>query len=254
LKIYLRILAVLYLLGALLHFADMLDLRLEFSSMNAVWKAWVIYLAAFDLAASIGLWQQRRWGVYLFFMVAVSQIIAYVGFPSMFGGQQLLIAFHLIAVSLFGVLAWHSKRSKRFRYTIDMRGSQNTILVNALDGNKLIGHFLCHKGPYCPRCYPTNLHCDCNDKKEKIWIMRSGPQVLSKYKGKGIGSAMYRLAEKHFRLRVMPDGKASEEGRNFRQSYERKYGPWGNDFAEDIGDPNLPTPEFVPFKKDSFIV
>jgi hypothetical protein len=37
LKYYLFIIGVLYALGAVLHILDVLDLRLEFTSMNTAW-------------------------------------------------------------------------------------------------------------------------------------------------------------------------------------------------------------------------
>ena len=46
--VYLRIIAVLYLIGAILHVMDIFDLRLMFSEMNLIWKTWTIYLLVFD--------------------------------------------------------------------------------------------------------------------------------------------------------------------------------------------------------------
>ena len=91
------------------------------------------------------------------------------------------------------------------------------------------------------------------NKGEKIWIRRSGPQVLEAYKRKGIGTILYRIAEMHFRLRIMPDGNPSEEGKRFRERYEKRYGSWEHHFADAASDRDVPTPEQVPFKKDSFI-
>ena len=102
--VFLRILAVLYFFGGVLHGADLLDLRLKFSEMGSVWKIWIIYLAMADLLASIGLWRGTRWGVILFIIIAVSQLVAYSVFQSFFGEQSFLIVFHIVTLAVFSVL------------------------------------------------------------------------------------------------------------------------------------------------------
>ena len=62
-KLFLRILSVIYLIGASLHVMDLLDLRLHFSEMNLVWKGWILYLCVFDFVAAIGLWYHKRRGI-----------------------------------------------------------------------------------------------------------------------------------------------------------------------------------------------
>lgn len=104
LRFFLRVVSILYFVGAILHVMDILDLRLKFSEMNLVWRIWIVFLCAADFAASFGLWKNRIWGIYLFFLIAVSQIVAYVGFKTIFGDQQPLIVFHLISLALFFIL------------------------------------------------------------------------------------------------------------------------------------------------------
>lgn len=100
-KIYLKILAGLYLIGGFLHILDLFDLRLQFSQMPTIWKIWIVYLTIFDLTASVGLWQQKNWGIFLFAIVALSQLVAYLGFMDYFGAQYPLIGFHLISLLLY---------------------------------------------------------------------------------------------------------------------------------------------------------
>ncbi len=108
-KIYLRIISICYLLGAVLHALDLFDLRLKFSEMDLVWRAWIVYLLVADSAASVGLWRQKRWGVALFLVVAVSQIIAYTGFTGVFGNQLFLVLFHLTTLGFYGILRARTK-------------------------------------------------------------------------------------------------------------------------------------------------
>ncbi|WP_413582383.1 hypothetical protein [Bdellovibrio sp. HCB288] len=100
-KIYLKFLAVFYFIGGSLHVLDLFDLRLKFSEMSFVWKAWILYLFAMDIVAAVGLWRRKNWGVALFLVVAASQLIAYIGFMNIFGHQYSLIAFHFITLALY---------------------------------------------------------------------------------------------------------------------------------------------------------
>lgn len=104
LDFYERFLAICYAIGFVLHVADLLDLRLVFSGMSPIWKAWIIFLIVFDPIAALGLWTRRWWGVATFLIVAISQLIAYVGFTSVFGSQPFLIMFHCITLIIFFAL------------------------------------------------------------------------------------------------------------------------------------------------------
>lgn len=100
-KIYLRILSVLYAVGALLHYLDLVGLRLDFAEMSMAWKAWIIFLAVADTVAAVGLWKTKTYGVVTFLVVAISQLIAYVGFSDFFGNQTFLIGFHVATLVVF---------------------------------------------------------------------------------------------------------------------------------------------------------
>jgi uncharacterized membrane protein (DUF2068 family) len=111
-RLYLRLLSVLYFAGALLHIADILELRLKFSEMTPVWKGWVLYLTLMDLAAAVGLWRNQKWGANLFLLVAGSQLTAYLGFRQIFGNQMFLLLFHsLTLVGYFGILFKEKQRA-----------------------------------------------------------------------------------------------------------------------------------------------
>ncbi len=109
-KIYLRVLAVIYFIGGILHVLDVFDLRLKFSEMSSVWQAWIIYLMIFDILAAIGLWQQKKWGISLFLLIAISQLIAYICFSNVFGRQYSLIAIHVVTLAVYQFLKWTGSR------------------------------------------------------------------------------------------------------------------------------------------------
>lgn len=101
LKYYLRFLSLVYFVGFILHVADILDLRLKFSNMDTGWKIWIAYLCIADLIASIGLWKHKTWGVVSFFVIAISQLIAYLGFIEKFGRQDFLVGFHILTLAAY---------------------------------------------------------------------------------------------------------------------------------------------------------
>jgi hypothetical protein len=100
-KTYLRVISILYLIGFLLHVADVASLRLDFSGMNTTWKVWIVYLLIMDLIAAIGLWNQKTFGIVFFLIVAGTQLVAYTVFRSFFGEQTELIVFHIITLAGF---------------------------------------------------------------------------------------------------------------------------------------------------------
>lgn len=103
-SIFKLILAILYFIGFSLHLLDILNLRLHFSDMDLVWKSWILFLLIFDLLAAMGLFLKKLWGEGLFILVAVAQLIAYMGFSAFFGEQDFLVYFHIICLSIYMVL------------------------------------------------------------------------------------------------------------------------------------------------------
>ena len=115
---YLKVLAVLYLVGSCLHVLDLLDLRLKFSEMNALWKTWIVYLTLADFLAALGLWRGTQVGELLFILIALSQLAVYIGWSSHLGNQTTLIVFH--AVTLTGYfLVLRLKARSEYRATIE---------------------------------------------------------------------------------------------------------------------------------------
>ncbi|HEY8271434.1 MAG TPA: AbiV family abortive infection protein [Pseudobdellovibrionaceae bacterium] len=100
-RIYLKVLAALYFAGFIFHAADLFDARLRFSEMDSIWKTWILFLAAADLAAAVGLWRGKRFGEILFVLVAVCQLFAYLCFKSFFGNQTFLVIFHFVTLAVY---------------------------------------------------------------------------------------------------------------------------------------------------------
>ena len=73
--------------------------------MSTGWKIWIVILLMADFPAAIGLWFGKTWAIALFILIAVAQLIAYVGFRGFFGEQSLLIVFHVVSLVLFAFLS-----------------------------------------------------------------------------------------------------------------------------------------------------
>lgn len=110
LRLYLKILAIFYGIGFLLHLADIFNLRLKFWQMGWLWKGWISFLLVADLATAIGLWTNKRWGIRVFIGVAVIQLVAYLGFSKFFPWQGALILFHCATLTGYFLLHWWATR------------------------------------------------------------------------------------------------------------------------------------------------
>lgn len=108
-------LALSYLIGFILHLLDVMGLRLNIAELDTVWKSWIIFLLVLDLLVAVGLLLKKIWGEVLFLTVALSQLIAYIGFSSFFGDQVFLINFHLVCIFLYIYLKILSSTEVNFR-------------------------------------------------------------------------------------------------------------------------------------------
>lgn len=123
-RVYFRILAAFFAMGAVLHVGDLIGLRLQyrlgmgpnlaFSEMPLQFQAATVFLAIFDTLAAIGLWRLAWWGVLSFLTLAGTELIAYARFAHYFGEDMLHLAvFHGIAIRLSTILLVQNVLRKR---------------------------------------------------------------------------------------------------------------------------------------------
>jgi hypothetical protein len=65
-----------------------------------LWKYWTVFLIVGDSLAGVGLLIGRRFGEIAWLLVAISQLVAYLGFSEHFGEQGILIWFHVFTLSI----------------------------------------------------------------------------------------------------------------------------------------------------------
>lgn len=107
---YLKLLAIFYFIGFGLHVFDLLGLRLNFASMSAVWKIWIVYLTVLDFFAAVLLLYRPLVGVFLFHTVAISQLYAYLVHEDFFGRQDFLVIFHVLTLTIYWKITAREKR------------------------------------------------------------------------------------------------------------------------------------------------
>ena len=119
--IYLRIVALLYLYGAIVHYANLLGFgEMPFAKEPLSWQIGDISYAILDTFTLGGLLLKTRWGIVCLFLSAISQLILYLGFPQWFAfnqeQQELLwsmVIFHLVTLSIFfGLLLFTRTREQ----------------------------------------------------------------------------------------------------------------------------------------------
>ncbi len=108
-KTYLRVLSVVYALGAFLHLVQFLNIsitgyEMTYSQMPPALRAMVKVLLFLDTGTAIGLWLGKKWGVTFFLMAAFGHVILYTGFSALYGGGQGIIAIHALALTGYLVL------------------------------------------------------------------------------------------------------------------------------------------------------
>lgn len=107
--VFLRILALFYLLGATVHYGNLLGFgEMKWAESPLSWKLGDICYAILDTAVVIGLWLKTSWGISRFFAGAISQLVLYLGFPHLFAFTEeqrqalwSMVIFHLVSLSIF---------------------------------------------------------------------------------------------------------------------------------------------------------
>ena len=115
-RAYCRALALAYAYGVLVHLWHMTGLASGgWDAIPLVWLAADVVYALLDMAVVFGLWRRHGWGIVMFLLVAISQIVVYGVFAGLFEvsaaeaqGLRVMIVFHLVTLALF-IWIWRSR-------------------------------------------------------------------------------------------------------------------------------------------------
>lgn len=121
--IYLRILALFYLYGGIVHYANLLGFgEIPFIQSPLSWQIADVSYAILDTFTVIGLWLKAPWGIVCFFLSATSQLILYIGFPQWFAftsEQRYLlwsmVFFHFVTLFIYAGLLLFTLRCEKGR-------------------------------------------------------------------------------------------------------------------------------------------
>ncbi len=103
-RAYLRILSVLYFAAFILHGLDIFDLRLKFTQMGGLARAWTLYLLVGDLLAALSLWRGTVLADLFFSLIVIAQLSVFVCWSALLPNQNFIIAFHWITLTVFLVV------------------------------------------------------------------------------------------------------------------------------------------------------
>ena len=106
---YLRVLAVGYALGALMHYANIAGLgETKWRDAPLAWRLGDIAYAVLDTAAAVMLWLRSPLGVVLFLVAALSQLVLYLGLPRKFAftkehmrAIRSMVYIHVMTIAFF---------------------------------------------------------------------------------------------------------------------------------------------------------
>jgi hypothetical protein len=73
----------------------------RFDLMPVHWQIAATLLSVFFPFAGAGLWMLASWGPVIWFICAAAEITMFVGFPHLFGRQDVVVASHLFAGCLY---------------------------------------------------------------------------------------------------------------------------------------------------------
>lgn len=111
---YVMALAVVLMLLGLRQWAIILGViggaDATFEAMSTAWKLATMHLAVVDLVASVGLWLRVAWGKVIWIFAAVSEIALHTVFIGTFGGDLLVVTFHVATFAAFVVLTVMARR------------------------------------------------------------------------------------------------------------------------------------------------
>jgi len=104
---YLRGLAAFYFASGLTHWSRIIGiLGPGFESMPLHMQIATVYFALMQVVAAVGLWCGAAWGVAAWLFSAVAELVMHIGFTDLFGAAWLSIAFHVVTIAIYVVLAW----------------------------------------------------------------------------------------------------------------------------------------------------
>jgi len=106
---YLRVMAVLSMLGGLRHWAAVCGFGFApdggFEAQPIAWQTATVFFAVIDLVAAVGLWLAAPWGAVVWLTSMISMIVVAAFFPQIYDDVLLVMVLHPLAIVAYLALA-----------------------------------------------------------------------------------------------------------------------------------------------------
>jgi hypothetical protein len=116
LVLFLRVMAVVSILKGLYHWAQVTGFiggeEEAFENQAMAWQAATVYFAVIELVAAVGLWLATPWGAVVWLTTVVSMAVIELMFPGIYGGSLMVVAFEVIMLAAYLMLAWMAARER----------------------------------------------------------------------------------------------------------------------------------------------
>ena len=116
LVLFLRLVAMLAMIKGLYHWAQLIGFTGAasggFENQSTAWQASTIYFAVIELVAAVGLWLATPWGAVVWLTSAMSMAVIELMFPTIFGGNFIVVVFEGIMIIGYLALVWMAARER----------------------------------------------------------------------------------------------------------------------------------------------
>jgi hypothetical protein len=114
---YLRGIAIVLFCGGVIYWARIIGIvewrGYWFWEMPVSLQGAIVFFAVLDLVAATGLWLTVSWGTVMWIFRCFSQIVMHTVFSDLYGRRPYEIAFYLMTIAVYAVLAYLMDRENR---------------------------------------------------------------------------------------------------------------------------------------------
>ncbi|QUS40297.1 hypothetical protein RPMA_16725 [Tardiphaga alba] len=116
LVLFLRVMAAVSMLQGLYHWAQVTGFvgteDDAFEAQSMAWQSATIYFAVIELVSAVGLWLATPWGAVVWLTTVVSMAVIELMFPTIYGGNLIVVGFQAAFLAAYLALAWMAARER----------------------------------------------------------------------------------------------------------------------------------------------
>jgi hypothetical protein len=116
LVLFLRVMAVVSMAQGLYHWAQVTGFvgteDDAFEAQTMAWQTATVYFAVIELVGAVGLWLATPWGAVVWLTTVVSMAVIELMFPTIYGGNLLIVGVQAVFLAAYLALAWMAARER----------------------------------------------------------------------------------------------------------------------------------------------